>query len=264
MGAPAYLFNDYVKGLAAAAISITSEDSTNYPETNLQNEQGALCTRTTAKIDVKFRFDLGSAIALQMFFVGNHNFSGGSFAVNSYSADDYTTDKATVATVTVRAHDVFSRAAAAPTARRYWEFDFSVCTSADSFFEIGRIMAYTDYVLLSDTEDVRQGRAYRNRNLINETLFGCRWIHKLAAAQEVFDLGWSTRVAANIETELRALHDAVSGSAHPFVFIPRTGTTDVYYGYKNKDSMDWTLNNFPTPVMGQVTLGFIEAVRGKV
>ena len=106
MGRPAYLFSDYISSLAAGAISITNEDS-NYPEANLQSEQIAKTTRTTNKTSIKFRYDLGSEKALCAFFVGNHNFSGGTFDIKSYTASDYTTGPLTIETKTVRALDTY-------------------------------------------------------------------------------------------------------------------------------------------------------------
>jgi hypothetical protein len=267
MGAVAYLFSDYIKNLAASAISITSEDS-NYPETNLQNEQVALCTRTTAKAAIKFRFDLGSAKALQAFFIGNHNFSGGTFDINSYTAADYVTGKTTVETKTVRLLDVYHYESVAPAARQYWEFDFSSCTSADSFFEIGRIMAYdgSNPVQLTFSPDYITRRGYGYRNIVNETAAGVRWVHKLAERRERFGLSWNERLAQTATTEVRTLYEAVYGDAHPFVYIPDITATACYYVYIESPEMLYQeiYGVGSSSHAGGVTLNLIEAVRGKV
>lgn len=266
MGAVSYLFSDYIKDLAAAKISITSED-TNYPKTNLQNEQIALTTRTTAKDAIKFRFELASAKALQAFFIGNHNLNGGTFAINSYTANDYVTGT-TVETKTVRLLDVYHYESSAPTARQWWEFDFTNCTSLDSYFEFGRIMAYdgSNPVQLTLAPDYVTTRGYGYKNIVNETDYGIRWVHKVAERRERFSLAWSERPTQAIATELRALYEAVYGDAHPFVYIPDISGTACYYCYIEQPELLYQeiFGTDSDSHVGGCTLNLLEAVRGKV
>ena len=266
--AVSYLFSDYISALASAAISITSEDSTNYPKANLQNEQIALTTRTTAKVAVKFQFNLGSAKALRAFFVGNHNFiAGGTFAINSYTAADYTTGKTTVKSVTVRAHDVYDYESSAPTARQYWEFDFTNCTAVESYFEIGRLMAYdgSNPVQLTYLPDFATARGYGFRNIVNETPYGVRWVHLLTDKRERFALTWNERSGTTLATELRTLYEAVYGDAHPFVYIPDISGMACYYVYlSDAELLYQEIFGTGSPShSGGATLSLIEAVRGK-
>jgi hypothetical protein len=266
MGAVSYAYADWVKDLAASAIAITSED-TNYPETNLQNEQVALCTRTTAKVAIKFQFDLGSAKQPQTFAILNHNFNGGTFDINSYTASNYTTGKTAVeANKAVRLLDVYHYESSAPSARQYWEFDFTNCAAAESYFEIGRIMAGGAPVQLTYVPDFTTPRGYGFRNIVNETSYGVRWSHRLAEKRERFGLTWGERAGATLATELRALYEAVYGNANPFLYIPDITAAACYYVYLDDPDLLYQ-EIFGTGTgshSGGATLSLAEAVRGKV
>lgn len=266
MANSAYLYDDWIKDLSAGAIAITDEDS-DYPETNLQGEQVASCTRTTAKVAIKFQFDFGVARQPQAFAVLNHNFSGGTFDINSYTADDYATGKITVENdKTMRLLDCYHRESSAPATRRYWEFDFTNCTSNDIYFEIGRHMAYSDFTQLQEPQESKGGRGYGYKNIVNETTYGVRWVHKLTKNKERFLLHWSVRTDADIPGELRALFESVFGDAHPFFYVPDLDSTDGYYVYCNQNELTWNefveLSN--STLVADVNVELIEAVRGKV
>lgn len=258
----AYLFDDYIKGLAGAVIVLTNEDS-DFPIENSQDEQVALCTRTSAKVAIKYQFDLGSALQPQIFAILNHNFSGGTFDINSYTANDYTTGKTAVAaSVAIRLLDTYHRMSA-PTARQYWELDLTSATSADSIFEFGRVMVYSDRTSLNEVQDIRRSREYRFRNIINTTIFGVRHTHKVQKRQEMFGLRWARRKGTYMPGDLRTLYEAVYGDAHPFLFIPNGNETACYYVYAESELLKWTDFNLPTAVAENMELELIEAVRGR-
>ena len=264
MGNVAYLFNDYVKDLSAVSISLTNENS-DYPTENSQDEQVALCTRSTDKASIKYQITLSSSIALQAFSINNHNFSGGTFDINSYTAADFTTGKTTIETKTVRLLDVYHYESSAPAARTYWEFDLTNTTSADAYYEFGRIMAYGNLVQLTEVEDYEKPRGYGFVNIVNITPWGIRWVHKMAERQEEFELIWTERMATNIPGELRTLFESIHGSAHPFVFIPDISSTNCYYVYSKDDILNWS-EKFGIGSDAHAcnfTLRLIEAVRGK-
>ena len=264
MGASAYLYSDYVKSLAGASISLTNVDAS-YPVTNLQNEQIALVCRTTAKVAIKLRFTLAASAALKIFYIGNHNFSGGTFDINSYTAADWVTGKATIETKAVRALDVYHYESSAPASRTYWEFDFTNATSADSYFSIGRAMLYTDYVTLTAIEDYQRSRGYGFRNIINETDYGIRWVHRMTEKRERFGLTWRARMQTTsaLPSELRTLYNTVYGNAYPFLFMPDITLTDCYYVYVEDNELRWT-DAFGTSAVFDVNLNLVEAVRGKL
>lgn len=265
MGKLSYLYNDYIKDLAGASIALTNED-TNYPTENSQDEQIALCTRTTAKVAIKYQITLGSAKALQAFFIGNHNFSGGTFDINSYTANDFTTGKVQVeAAKAVRLLDVYHRESSAPAARQYWEFDFTNTTTADSYFEFGRVMVYDDLIQITEIEDYIKPRGYGFGNIINETKHGVRHTHKLTEKRERFEVGWNERVMTTLPSELRTLYEATRGDAHPFVYIPDISLTSCYYSYMEEPELLWAeiMGVGASAHVGQITLRIIEAVRGK-
>jgi len=277
MGNTSYLFNDYWKDITASDISIKNgagadKEDANYPIENSQDEQIALATRTDDKTNIRILFDINSASGgtkqLKTFFIGNHNFSSGSFKVYSYTANDYVTGQTLEATVASRTHDVFTRIAS-PANRRYLEIDLSnngTITSADSYYEWGRIMCYDDLVQLTDKEDYATPRGYGFKNIVNETTHGIRWIHKLAEKRERFELKWIERMTSNsIVTELRTLYDNTYGGAHPFMFIPDISGTDCYYVYLESPEMLWSeiFGTGSDSHAGDISLRLIEAIRGK-
>jgi len=268
MGAIGYFYADLVKDLGAGDLTLTNEDS-NYPTENSQNEQIALTTRTTDKVNILYQFDLGSAKQPRFFFLGNHNLSGGTVKVYSYSDAGFSVNQTNVGNFTYRAMDMYLRLGSAPTARQYWEFDFSKngsATSGDSYFEIGRPMIGLDYVTLTDIEHYVRPRGYGFRNIINETTYGVRWAHKLAEKRERFELYFNERVNVTLASEMRTLYETIYGDAHPFVLIPDVTKAHVYYGYLEDPELMWQeiFGIETTSHTGEVRIRFIEAVRGKV
>lgn len=267
MGATAYLFNDYIKDLAAASITVVNEN-TSYPKTNMQDEQIALTTRTTNKTNIKIQFTLASSKAIKAIFIGNHNFNGGSLKIYTYTAADFSTGQNLEATVSYRALDMYTRITS-PNTRQYWEIDLSAngsITSADSFYEWGRIMLYDDLVQFTSKEDWLTPRGYGFRNIINETKYGVRWIHKLSEKQERFELTWNERKSSDsLHTELRTLYDDTYGGAHPIFYIPDISGTPCYYCYIEEPELLWSeiMGTGASSHIGDFHLRFIEAVRGK-
>jgi len=278
MGQVGYLFNDYYKDITATDIAVVNDvgadkEDANYPIENSQNEQVALRTWSDDKTNIKVRFDINSASSgtkeLKAFGIFNHNFSGGSVKIYSYTANDYATGQTLEATVTVRAKDMFTRIAS-PSDRRYWEIDIShngSATSDDSAYKWGRIMCYTDIVVITDVEDYIKQRGYGYKNIINVTKHGIRaGIHKLMEDRERFELGWNQRTAANaIHTEMRTLYDSVYGDAHPFMFIPDITSTGCYYVYIQDPELLYQeiFGTGSTAHAGGVHLRLTEAVRNK-
>lgn len=270
-----YLFQDFIKDLSSSDIDLIdaggSAVDSNYPITNLQDEKISLRTFTDAKVAVKLQFDLGSTKALQAFFIGNHNFSGGTFDINSYTAADYSTGKTTVEDdLAVRLLDQYHHESSPPATRRYWELDLSNVTTDDSVYKIGRVMVYdgSNPVQLTDNPDYITSRGYGFKNIINLTSYGVRSAtHKMTEKRERFELGWRERTAANnIDAEIRALYETVNGDASPFVYIPDIDLTDCYYVYlENPDLLYSEIHGIGSDAhVGDVTLRVLEAVRGKV
>jgi len=277
MGNTAYLFNDYWKDITATDISIENavaadKEDANYPIENSQDEQVALTTRTDDKTNIRILFDINSAsggtAVLKAWFIGNHNFSGGSFKIYSYTANDYTTGQTLEDTVAVRNYDTYTRISA-PSDRRYWEIDLSnngSVTSADSYYEWGRIMCYTDLIQLTDKEDYSRPRGYGFRNIINETSYGIRWAHKLAEKRERFELGWEERATSGgIVTELRTLYENTYGGAHPFAYIVDISGNNCHYVYLEEPELLWSeiFGTGASSHVGNISLRLIEAVRGR-
>ena len=278
MGAVSYLYNDYFKSITATDISVVNDagadkEDANYPTENSQDEQIALVSRSDDKTKIKIRFDINSASGgtkeLKAFGLLNHNLSGGSIKIYSYTANDYNTDQNLEATVAVRALDMFTNIAS-PSDQRYWEIDLShngSATSADAYFEWGRIMCYDSYVSLTEQPDSVTDRGYGFRNIINYTPYGVRAsVHKLTEKQERLNLQWNERLrSSNIHSELRTLYETLYGDAYPMLFIPDVVLTGCYYGYLGEPDLMWSeiMGIGAGSHVGSLTLRFIEAVRGR-
>lgn len=275
MGVVSYLFADYIKDIASVSVDIIdgggSAVDANYPIANMRNEKVSLRTWTDAKVAIKLQITFPFAYALQTFFIGNHNFSGGTFDINSYTANDFTTDKIIVEDdLPIRLLDQYHYESEPPLNREYWELDFSATTTTDSVFKIGRLMCYdaTSLIQLTDIPDVQTARGYGFKNIINLTSYGVRSAtHKLTEKRERFQLLWNQRLASNnIDAELRTLYETVYGDAHPFVYIPSIDDTECYYVNIEQSELLYTeiFGKGANAHVGNVTLRLIEAVRGKI
>jgi hypothetical protein len=264
MGQSAYLYNDWVKELDAAYVSATEEDADFLVE-NICDEELSLVYRSVAKVGVKIRIDLGSAKLPKIFYLGNHNFTGGAFDINSYTANDWATGKTTLETQAVRLKDVYHYELPGA-ARQYWEFDLTnVNCTTHAFLSVGRIMLYSDYTLLTEIEDEERERGYEFRNIVNETPFGVRWVHRMTEKRETFGLKWSIRNQATslLPGELKTLMDTTYGSAYPFMYIPDVSLDDCYYVRMEADSLNW-LEHHASEYVGGLKIVLKECVRGKL
>jgi len=276
MGVAAYNFLDYYKDITSADIAIVNDaaadkEDSSYPIENSQDEQVALCTRSDDKTNIKIQFDINSASGgtkvLKFFGLFNHNLSGGSIKIYSYTANDYSTGQVLEATVAVRTKDMFVRISS-PSDRRYWEIDIShngSATSADAYYEWGRLICYDDLVQLQQADQYDRERGYGFRNIINATPHGIRWVHKLADNQERIKLTYHIAENTYIPSEPKTLYDAVDGDAHPFALIPDIALTDIYYGYLVNPELAWieSIGETPDTLIKQLVIEFIEAVRGQ-
>jgi hypothetical protein len=246
-----YTYWDWVIG-TGVTVSIISEDS-NYPAENAQNREVADACRTTAKVGIKYRVDLSTTYQPKFYAFLNHNLSGGTFKVFTYTAGDWSTGKKFVLMGDVRLLDQFCEIASAPTTKRYWEFDFTDATSADSYFEFGRFMLYTGLTGLEKTEDWKMKRGYVFQNIVNETKWGVRWSHEIQEKRERFELNWTVskedETANPLMDKLRGMYEDTNGGSKPFVFIPSSDKGDtnlVTNGEFSSDTTGWSAYNSAT------------------
>lgn len=272
----AYLYNDYFKDITAADITIVDDggadkEDADYEKENAQNEDVGDTSRSDDKTNIKIRFDINSAAggsaALKGFGWFNHNCTGGSIKIYSYTANDYATGQNLEDTVAVRALDMFTRIAA-PSDRRYWEWDIShngTATAAEAYYEWGRLMCYTDLVLLTEIENYERLRAYIFKNIIHKTKGGVRWAHKVSEKQERFGLNWSVRTQATLPAELRTMYESINGNASPFLFVPDIDAAACYHGYAEDEELNYVEydGTGASEYAGQFNFNFIESVRGK-
>jgi len=225
-----------------------------------RTEEAAQTTRTTAKVAIKLQIDMGASRAPKVLAILNHNFSGGTFDINSYTAVDFTTGKVTVESAkAVRLLDVYHLESAAPTGQQYWEIDLTNATSADSYFEFGRVMIAADVVTLTEQEDYNKQVRNTYRNIVNQTAYGVRYVHRILTQKiNSFDLQWTNRSS----NELTTLIDTVYGSAYNFLWIPDKTLAPCYYVHLADDELEYIDAGRATLFPSQgITL--VECARGK-
>ena len=260
-----WLWNDFIKNIPLpGSLSITDE-AAGFSVNNTQTEQVSQVCRTSSKVGIKYRFYLGPQYySPRIFAVLNHNLTGGTFDINSYTWAGYGGPKTKIATVPVRALDMYHWQIANPASQMYWEFDFTNSTTPASYIEIGRCMCYHGYDIRgANIEDFRVIRRYEFRNIVNTTAHGVRWVHKVAEKIEHFNLTWGRRAGDSLKTDLMDLYEKTHGDAHPFLYVPSQLSTDCYYVYLLSPIADFSAYfDVDDEQTGDVSIEFAEDIRG--
>ena len=226
MGNFSYLKYTDNKGSASATSITASTEATAYPSSNLKVLPIAKHWRSTGVTSENLQLDLGSAMAIDLFGIVNHNLtSSATITINGGSSanpggGEYTT------TIAWREFDAFKLLAAAQT-WRYWKFIFADTTNSDGYIRIGCL-------LLGDSTELtfhwQYGSSFRD-SFVNtakrsgggvpyyEAIYGLR--------SQVFHFGPLTVSEMAV---LRTLYRSLQGSANPLFVIPESQTNDGYFG----------------------------------
>lgn len=227
MGNVAYLTHDNNKGAASATAITASSADTAYPAANLKVLPVAKHWRSTGVSSENLQFDLGSALAITLMAVLNHNLtSAATVTVNGGSTanpdgSQYTT------TITWREFDMFKLLSAAAQTYRYWKVIFVDTANADGYIKVGKIMLGNATTLgFHWRYGSRFFDQYVNLNL--KSAGGVPHVEqKYGIVRQQFDFGPLT--TANMAT-IRTLYRALKGNAKPLFIIPESDGADGYFG----------------------------------
>lgn len=209
-----------------ATITASKEDAA-YPAENLYDRQAAKVFRCTSPTALTILVDLGSAHAADTVAIINHNLSSG--ATLSLKAGASSPPSTVVATPAYRAYDLWKSFAS--TAARYWKLDITDANSAA--LQIGQLILGTR-IALPRARRIGEGYspARKRSNISGETYGGVFWNYHLFDRHE-FNPSFRIGSAAELAI-LTALDAAVFGNLYPFVFIPDSSGSEVYYVRKEE------------------------------
>lgn len=221
-----YLTNQNNLGVAAAASVTSSSAATNYPVSNVQALPIGKSWRSTGKTSEWFEVDLGSAQAINLFGIINHNISAsGTVTVNagSSAAPDGSQYQLVL---TYRAIDEFSLLTATQT-WRYWRFTFADATNADGFIRVGYVVignaTTPGFHWQWDSEFTDHYINVKRRSaggvVYAEAIYG----------HVVIKFNFGPLTTADMKT-LRALYTGQRADATPVFVIPEQLVNDGYFG----------------------------------
>lgn len=212
---------------ASATVLTSSSADANYPLANLSILPVAKTFRTTGITSESVSIDLGSAQAVDLIGLLNHNFTSGvTITVNGGSSSNPNGSQFSTS-ITYRATDCFVALGAAQT-WRYWKVIIADPSNTNSFLEMG-------YALLGSstrpTFNYKYGAKFMDEyiNLELRTEFGVpnveEMYHHIKLQMDFWALAASTDAV-----QLRTLYQGLKRNLKPFFLIPDVAVNDGYFG----------------------------------
>lgn len=221
-----YLTHDQNKTVATGASFTASTEATGYPATNLKVQPVTKHWRSTGIASENLQIDLGSALAIDILGIINHNLtSSATITVNGGSSanpdgSQYTT------TITWRQFDAF-KLLTATQSWRYWKFIFADTTNPDGYIRVG-FCILGDFTELAFHWQYGSSMSDRFDNIYRRTGGGAVYSEKkYNYVHYVFNFGPITQAQGST---LRTLYRDLSGSAVPIFVIPEKDVNDGYFG----------------------------------
>lgn len=212
MGYPAYLATNRLSALATLTAS-TIDASPDYGLASLYDRLLCQPFRWTSAAGGWIEADLVTAQAVSAVALMGHNFKPA--AVVTLKGGDTPDPVNVIAVLTYR--ELCMYASFPEVSYRYWRL--VVVDANDQASEIGELVL-GPLVTLSLAPRWDYGLGIEETKTRHKSGGGVDYVYD-RYNQEVRELGWKPRSDAQL-AELRALHDAVHGSAYPFVWIPRS------------------------------------------
>lgn len=252
------LDDDLIGPLTAGSVALTGVIA-GYPGANTRTiEMGETARSAVPIAGGKLQFTFAAGIAPKFWALLNTNITAGDVTVRNYSDAFTTPDESR--TISFRALDMKSYGPAMSN-QRWWEIDVNGCTFADSFFEIGKVIAGLDVrTFRNDFLDLQTAVNYRN--IYNETQGGVCYVHKLEKRRRDFSLSWNAAPLDYTVADTEELLEFTRGGASPFLLIPDNDLADLYY-VRSSDSASWTKPGSHSFVTG-LSLNFRELSRGRI
>jgi hypothetical protein len=253
-----FTLSDDVIGPLVDASVVMVNAVTGYPGSKVKTIEMADTARGTAT--AKLQFTLTSPVAAKFWAILNHNITAGDPIIRAYTDAGFTTPSGDTITAPFRVGDIKAYAPSM-TPQMYWEVDTSGCSFSDSFFEVGKVVAGTGvHTFANDYSSFRRGLSYRN--ILNETIGGTAYAHRIGARRFSFDLAWNASKVAPALTEILALLELTCGGAYPFLLIPDNDAAEFYY-VRASDAAAWQESAARAYLSG-LDLKAVELSRGKI
>ncbi len=215
MSNPAYIADNLIDG--DTVISSSTEDAA-YPLENLFDERLALPFRWTSAVGGYIEFDLLAARSFNTIAILNLP-SASSITVKAGAAPNPST---LLATPTWQAGGVWADLGAQ--SARYVRVTVVLVSTA--YPQVGFIALQTRTSLTPQSFKFGYEAGLEEANLERETERGVRFVYR-QFARDLLNVEW--RVQPDQLAQLRALHTAVGGREHPFVFIPDAAAAPVLF-----------------------------------
>lgn len=231
MGYFAYLKNSDNKAVASGSVASTGSTAAGYNVDNSITLPVAKVHRFTGTADEYIEIDLGSAQAITLAAIINHNgSSSGTYKVKAGSSANPST---VIATFTYREFDMFALFASA--SHRYWRFTFEDATNSNGFGQIGYLIlgAYTQPAF-NFQYGYRHVPEFNNRRL--ETDYFVPNVEEIARRVRL-ELNFGPMTAAESDTIRETLFESLKRDVTPFFLVPDGDINDGYFGRFEQISM---------------------------
>jgi hypothetical protein len=215
----AYLLNQLTD---SATLTASSEDTV-YPVENLYDELPARVFRSETKTTLSILIDFGEAITCNAIALVNHNLTDE--AALTLLEGSASPASIIIANPAWREHDLYGMFPT--TTAQYWILQI-VDDNPDNI-QIGQLLLGTAIALPRARKIGSYSPAKENSNISSETYGGSKYVYPLNKRRK---LNPAFMIVGSELDIFEALHDAVEGDAHPFLYIPDTSLAPCYYGRK--------------------------------
>ncbi len=225
-GTFSYLQNQNNLAVAAAASITSSSAATNYPAANATTLPIGKSWRATGKTSEWIEIDLGSAQAINLFGIINHNISSSGTVTVTAGSSAAPNGSQYSLVLTYRQFDEFSLLAVNQT-WRYWRFTFADTTNVDGFIRVG-------YVIIGNATTPGFHWQYDSEFTDHYVNTKRRSAGGVVFAQAIYGhavikFNFGPLSVANMAI-LRAVYRAQRAEATPLFIIPESNLYDGYFG----------------------------------
>lgn len=244
-----YFKNSDNKAVASGVVASANSTASGYSVDNAILLPVAKVHRATGATSEYIELDLGSAQAITLAAVLNHNLS--SAATITVKAGAAANPSTFTTTVTWREFDAFKTFTSET--HRYWRFVFADATNKNGFIQVGYLLlgAYTQPAFNFQFGWI-QIPEFNTRRL--ETGYLVPNVEELAQRQR-FEIGFDGLTVAQADTVRKTLFESLKKDLTPWFFIPDGAVNDGYFGRFGQIEMQVDFFRF-------ISVPFIEDGRG--
>lgn len=221
----------YTNKITSSATLTASSEATDYPATNVYEENYAVPWRSTGVTSENIVCDFGAATTVDCIALGNINFqSTATVKIQGHTADSWATPDVDE-TITVTHLDGYTRSIyhdlTTAYSKRYWRISIADAGNSDGFLEIGSWFL-GESITLDDNYDSSNTKTLVRNNIVHLTEYSQTYVYD-RDWQWNFQLNW-TNATETTRDALRLLHQTVRGPYQPFYLVlDDTSPADAYY-----------------------------------